>query len=192
MLLGEGAPPRRASAWSSASPARFVLTRLMGSPRSTESALAIPLTFLVVPGVLAPVALAAPRTCPPPREPGRPDRVDPATDGDAAAAQLEARRIATRLVVDSGPWPESKPGPTAARSRRPTPEWRASLTPGAVSRPARRRAPSAPFTGKYWDHHALGDYSLRRVRQPALRLEDEVRLRDGLAELLDALFRQSV
>ncbi len=42
----------------------------------------------------------------------------------------------------------------------------------------------APFTGAYWDHHGDWDVSLHRLRGGALRLGDEVRAGDRLAELL--------
>ena len=64
-------------------------------------------------------------------------------------------------------------------------EWRKLLTPAQYS-VLRQDGTELPFTSPLLEEHRAGTFSLRRLRPAAVLLEDEIRKRHRLAELLGA------
>ena len=61
-------------------------------------------------------------------------------------------------------------------------EWKEQLSPEEYA-VLRKAGTEAPFTGEYVDMKDDGDFTCRGLRRRAVRLEHQVRLRHGLAEL---------
>jgi peptide-methionine (R)-S-oxide reductase len=55
--------------------------------------------------------------------------------------------------------------PAAEKTEKSDAEWRACLTPEQY-RILREKGTERAFTGKYWDHHALGDYVCAACSNP--------------------------
>jgi hypothetical protein len=60
--------------------------------------------------------------------------------------------------------------------------WRGLLTPEQY-RVARQAGTERPFAGPYWSEKRAGVYRLRRVRDAAVRIGHQTRVRHGLAQL---------
>ncbi len=68
-------------------------------------------------------------------------------------------------------------------------ELRERLTPEQFA-VTRQGATERAFTGIYWDHHGDGVYACVVLRRAALRLRDQVRVGQRMAELLRARHRR--